>query len=871
MPRLEKCLVCYLQLYLCMRLMHQLRSRDMADLTGQPFGNYRLVRLLGQGGFADVYLAEHIHLNSQVAIKILQMRLVGNGLEQFRDEGRSIASLVHPNIIRVFDFDVKDDIPFLVMDYAPNGTLRQHYPKGSVLSAASILPYFKQVALALQYAHDHKLIHRDIKPENMLLGANGEVLLSDFGLVLSAQSTGSQTTKEMVGTLPYMAPEQINGKPRAASDQYALGIILYEWLSGDRPFSGSLVEIATQHLMTPPAPLYRKVPGVSLAIQEVVFRALAKEPLQRFANMQEFVAAFENVGRASSSLPAVPSIAAPMENTSSYPSSAPTYIKTPFSSDSQQSTFINMPGHAQPPAITPASYSQLPPTPNTPSSPQLPLVPPVQSGQSVQSSNLSSGSQPVVPVGGIDRGWTGGGQPMIPGMSNRSATPVVSSEGYQISQRGKGRFGLIVGMLLLIVVLVVGGVAYAMAGSFSSPVNTTKGRTTSTTTLVPATPALVPATSATVTITPVSTDLKNTYTISAVTGKPDVAQHQVGARFPSIPTDPKSRTVNATGIISAVQATGMLTFVQAAPAGINLSYPVNSRFSGSDGVTVEIDQAVFIASPSSGLATQVVPAHAINFGADGNIKAYDINYELQSLNSTCTDLGLIQQNLHPSSLDTPLSGGGGQWVCNRTAFTGGSNASTKVQQSDINSATSALEVNPPDAQQVLQGQVQGNERLLGTPSCKPSVNANPVVGVQAATVTVTVTFTCTGEVYDQSGALAMAEQWLAQDAAKNPGTAYTSVGKIVTMQQGQATDTGQGTITIPVIAEGVWAFQFSDAQKAQLAHLLVGKSKNDAQSILQSQQGIKQADIQLSGGNSQTLPSDSSNIAVSVQSVASSR
>jgi len=250
----------------------------MTDLAGQLFGNYRLVHLLGQGGFADVYLAEHIHLNSRVAIKVLQIRLVGSTLEQFRNEGRSIASLVHPNIVRVFDFGIENGIPFLVMDYAPHGTLRQRHPKGTALSLASILPYVKQVALALHYAHSNKLIHRDIKPENMLLGARGEVLLSDFGLVLPAQSTGSQTAKEMAGTLPYMAPEQINGKPRPASDQYALGIVIYEWLSGKRPFEGSFVEIATQHMMTPPAPLYGQIAGVSLAAQEVLFTALAKDP-----------------------------------------------------------------------------------------------------------------------------------------------------------------------------------------------------------------------------------------------------------------------------------------------------------------------------------------------------------------------------------------------------------------------------------------------------------------------------------------------------------------------------------------------------------------------------------------------------------------
>jgi len=224
---------------------------------------------------------------------VLQIRLTVSNLEQFRNEARTIASLVHPNIVRVLDFGVEDDIPFLVMDYAPNGTLRQRHPRGVPLPLLSIVPYVEQAAAALQYAHDRRLIHRDVKPENMLVGRNEDVLLSDFGLVMIAQSTSSQTTKEMAGTIPYMAPEQINGKPRPASDQYALGIVIYEWLSGERPFQGSFVEIATQHLMTPPAPLHGKVAGISPAVEEVVFTALAKDPQRRFASVHAFAAAFE--------------------------------------------------------------------------------------------------------------------------------------------------------------------------------------------------------------------------------------------------------------------------------------------------------------------------------------------------------------------------------------------------------------------------------------------------------------------------------------------------------------------------------------------------------------------------------------------------
>ena len=266
----------------------------MADLLEQ-LGNYRLTCLLGQGGFADVYLGEHIYLNTQAAIKVLQMHLGQGELEDFLNEARTVARLVHPHIVRVLEFGVEDNTPFLVMDYAPNGTLRQRHPRGTRLPLDTILQYVKQVAAALQYAHDRKLIHRDVKPENMLLGANNDILLSDFGIALVAQTSRSlqPNVLEAAGTLAYMAPEQLQGKPRSASDQYALGIIIYEWISGERPFQGMFTEVASQHMFIPPAPLHEKVLAIPPGVEQVVMTALAKDPHQRFASVQLFASALE--------------------------------------------------------------------------------------------------------------------------------------------------------------------------------------------------------------------------------------------------------------------------------------------------------------------------------------------------------------------------------------------------------------------------------------------------------------------------------------------------------------------------------------------------------------------------------------------------
>src|SRR5436309_1060576 len=133
----------------------------MADHVGQQLGNYTLIRPLGEGGFAEVYLGEHIHLGTQAAIKLLHTQLAPDDLESFRIEARTIARLEHPNIVRVLEFGIEKGIPFLVMSYAPNGSLRLLHPKGMPLPLSTLVSYVKQIADALQYAHDQKVIHRD--------------------------------------------------------------------------------------------------------------------------------------------------------------------------------------------------------------------------------------------------------------------------------------------------------------------------------------------------------------------------------------------------------------------------------------------------------------------------------------------------------------------------------------------------------------------------------------------------------------------------------------------------------------------------------------------------------------------------------------
>jgi serine/threonine protein kinase len=265
----------------------------MATGVGQQLGNYRLLRKIGQGAFAEVYLGEHQYLERLAAVKVLHVHLEPKTHEQFRREARTIAHLQHPHIVQVLDFGLHDQTPYLVMEYTPGGTLRSHHPRGTRLSREQIVTYVKQIAPALDYAHKLRVIHRDIKPDNLLLTAHGEVVLSDFGLAVVQSTLDSLSTQEPAGTPMYMAPEQIQRHPCAASDQYALGILVYEWLVGEAPFRGPLFEVFSHHLHQPPPSLCEHVPDLPVAVEEAVFKALAKTPEHRFACVEDFASALE--------------------------------------------------------------------------------------------------------------------------------------------------------------------------------------------------------------------------------------------------------------------------------------------------------------------------------------------------------------------------------------------------------------------------------------------------------------------------------------------------------------------------------------------------------------------------------------------------
>src|SRR5947209_4355226 len=318
----------------------------MVERIGQRFGDYFLVQLLGRGNFADVYLGEDSSRQQQAAIKVLRTELADQDARQFLTQAESFSRLDHPHIVRILAYGVENNEPFLVMYYAPHGTLRQRHAHGARLPITTIVSYVKQVADALQYVHDQGLIHRDVKPHNMLLGKDYEVMLSDFGIAVIAQKMGYRIQKlqEFEGTILYAAPEQIRGRPRIASDQYALGVVVYDWLTGSCPFYGSIEEIARQHTLSPPPPLREKVPTTPLAVEQVVLKALAKDPNERFESVQEFAKALERASR-----PGQPGMGTRQTSPPSLPPSSPLPPKTSLPgapTPTPQVTLLTYHGHS---------------------------------------------------------------------------------------------------------------------------------------------------------------------------------------------------------------------------------------------------------------------------------------------------------------------------------------------------------------------------------------------------------------------------------------------------------------------------------------------------------------------------------------------
>src|SRR5215208_3789760 len=259
-------------------------------------GRYRIIRRLGSGGMADVYCAEDTQLGREVALKLLYRRIAEDEefVERFRREASSAAGLQHPNVVQVFDRSEWDGTYYIAMEFLEGRNLKQIVRDHGPLEPALAVDIVLQILKAARFAHRRGVVHRDIKPHNVIVDAEGRAKVTDFGIARAGSSDMTETGSIM-GTAQYLSPEQAQGHPvDARSDLYAVGVVLYELLTGRVPFDAeSAVTIALKQVSEEPVPPSQYNPAISDQLEDVVMRALQKDPAFRFNDAEEFIVALE--------------------------------------------------------------------------------------------------------------------------------------------------------------------------------------------------------------------------------------------------------------------------------------------------------------------------------------------------------------------------------------------------------------------------------------------------------------------------------------------------------------------------------------------------------------------------------------------------
>jgi eukaryotic-like serine/threonine-protein kinase len=273
----------------------------MNPLAGSTLGKYQVIEEIGKGGMARVYKAFQPSLSRFVAIKVLHSHLMEGQsiLERFQREARAAASLRHPNIVQVFDFDVQGNLYYMVMEFIDGTTLKDMLERlaqsGKRLSVEEAIRIFSQVSDALSYAHNHGMLHRDIKPSNILIDQTGNAYLSDFGIARIISEKQITLTGALIGTPEYMSPEQALGQPiTPATDVYSLGITLYETLTCQVPFSAHTpMSVMQKQISQPPPPLVNFRPDLPAMLETVLRKALEKNSRDRYQTVSEFQEAIQ--------------------------------------------------------------------------------------------------------------------------------------------------------------------------------------------------------------------------------------------------------------------------------------------------------------------------------------------------------------------------------------------------------------------------------------------------------------------------------------------------------------------------------------------------------------------------------------------------
>jgi len=785
---------------------------------GKQIGNYRVDSEIGSGSFGVVYRGEHIFLPNRVgAIKLLHAAHLDSwqDRESFLLEARLLEMLKHPHILPILDVGIHEGFPYLVTEYAPQGSLRdrlqQIYPW--LLHTEESIKILSQTGEALHHAHQQNIIHRDLKPANILFNEKGDALLADFGIATTL-ATASIKFVEASGSPPYMAPEQFQGTVCKESDQYSLGCIAYELFTGRRPFVASdPLTMGFKHLIENPISPTRLNPQIPPQVERAVLKAMAKQHNDRFADIATFIAALE---------------AAPIYQVQSFTMStgenAPA-LHSPMAPDFGQAQLMPVPASDRlqededtakripPMGANPAQglvnqdpTAPLPPlAANIANQEEMQALPEVSPAALEQSAVVAAPPPP----------------PIITGRPGKNGTPSLSK-----TIRHKRVLAILLTTMALL--LVAASVFYAVVSiNAGSP-------------LAPLT-FLQPKPIATVTLMPLSKVAKNTYTVAIVTDQPDASQKQApGARIISDSAS-QSRQVNATGkgATPATSATGTMTFSNATQ---NATIPAGEYIVDAHSILLIIHSSVTL--QANGPAVTVA-AHASPAGSEGNIPANDVNG-----NYCYPDCNSGSAVFH---------------VQNTAAFTGGQDPQSYifVQQSDINNAAGKLEGSlASTARAVVKSQIKAFEQMVRSISCSPSVSSNQKAGARVPDVTVSVTETCSVEAYNTQAAQALAGKLLKDDVTTLIGAGYVITGNVTTqvLSQPKVNNASQSTLSVNIIADGTAVYQFTSAEEQAFAKLIAGKSIADAQSWLLTQTGVAQATIKISGNPANKLPADAGQI-----------
>ncbi|MDD6278494.1 MAG: Stk1 family PASTA domain-containing Ser/Thr kinase [Oscillospiraceae bacterium] len=257
-------------------------------------GRYEITELIGVGGMADVYKGVDIIDNKQVAIKILKKEYAENEefLRRFRNESKAIAVLSHPNIVRIYDVGFSEKIQYIIMEYIDGITLKEYIEEEQVLTWKDTVHFIIQILRALQHAHDKGIVHRDIKPQNIMMFTDGTIKVMDFGIAKFARDEGKTATDQAIGSVHYISPEQAKGDVTdAKSDIYSVGAMMYEMLTGKKPFdSDNPVSIAVMHMHDIPVRPRTINPEIPCGLEEIVLRAMEKDPADRYQSTTEMIA-----------------------------------------------------------------------------------------------------------------------------------------------------------------------------------------------------------------------------------------------------------------------------------------------------------------------------------------------------------------------------------------------------------------------------------------------------------------------------------------------------------------------------------------------------------------------------------------------------